>query len=413
MKNYLLLFSLSLLLACSGETNSDIASTKLVEGEYRVELQLNEHKSLAFELRLKSVGDQWQATIHNAAEDIVVDEVSYHHDSLMIRMPVFDSEFRLVVNDQNQLSGSFFNYSRGLDYEIATQMYLSDEPRFASTKADFEITGNWEAVFSDGLEDEYPAIGIFKQEADYVSGTFLTETGDYRYLEGAVSGDKLQLACFDGAHAFLFEADMTEGDTLRGTFWSGNHWEEPFWMVKNPNASIRNAEELTYLKEGYDKLSFSFPDLGGTLVSLEDERFKDKVVLIQIMGSWCPNCLDETKLYKQWYERYHDQGLEIVALAFERSRGDIGLAERNLQRLVDKLELTYPFLIAAADNDKDAAAKKLPMLNTILSYPTSIYIDRKGEIRRIHTGFNGPGTGDYYLRFREDYEGFIEKLLAE
>ncbi|MEL6590000.1 MAG: TlpA disulfide reductase family protein, partial [Bacteroidota bacterium] len=189
--------------------------------------------------------------------------------------------------------------------------------------------------------------------------------------------------------------------------------EEPFWMVRNAEAALRSPEELTYLKDGYNKLSFSFPDLEGTPVSLDDTRFDDKVVVIQIMGSWCPNCLDETKLYKEWYDRYHDQGLEIVALAFERSRGDLSLAQRNVKRLVDKLGLEYPFLIAATENNKAGASAKLPMLNAIISYPTSIFLDRQGNIRRIHTGFNGPGTGEVYLRYREEYEAFLEKLLAE
>ncbi len=412
MKKIIYFITFSLMLACAGEDKTAVTQANLAAGSYRVELQLGPEQTLPFELSLKQVAEQWQVIIHNAAENIEVDDVKLTQDSLFIRMPVFDSEFRLSIDSDKQLSGAFFNYSRGVDYQIPAKMFPSDQARFESADANFEIDGNWEAVFSDNLEDEYPAVGVFKQEADYVSGTFLTETGDYRFLEGAVNGDKLQLACFDGAHAFLFEGQL-DGDTLRGTFWSGNHWEEPFWMVKNAEASLRSPEELTYLKEGYEKLSFDFPDLTGNPVSLEDERFQDKVVLIQIMGSWCPNCLDETQLYKQWYDRYHAEGLEIVALAFERSRGDLGLAQRNVQRLVDKLELEYPFLIAAAVNDKDIASEKLPMLNKIISYPTSIYIDRKGDIRRIHTGFNGPGTGDIYLRYREDYEGFIEKLLAE
>ncbi|MEL6651568.1 MAG: TlpA disulfide reductase family protein, partial [Bacteroidota bacterium] len=346
------------------------------------------------------------------SEVIEIEDVRFANDSLWIRMPVFDSEFQLALQGDGQLLGSFFNYSRGIDYQIPAQAIKAEVPRFSATAADFAIEGKWEAVFSDGTEDEYPAVGVFTSEADYIAGTFLTETGDYRFLEGSVSGDSLKLSCFDGAHAFLFEAKLT-GDTLRGTFWSGNHWEEPFWMVRNAEAALRSPEELTYLKDGYNKLSFSFPDLEGTPVSLDDTRFDDKVVVIQIMGSWCPNCLDETKLYKEWYDRYHDQGLEIVALAFERSRGDLSLAQRNVKRLVDKLGLEYPFLIAATENNKAGASAKLPMLNAIISYPTSIFLDRQGNIRRIHTGFNGPGTGEVYLRYREEYEAFLEKLLAE
>ena len=248
-------------------------------------------------------------------------------------------------------------------------------------------------------------------EGQQVQGTFLTETGDYRFLEGVVDGSTLKLSCFDGEHAFLFIADLSGGDSLSGTFWSGNHWEEPWWAVTDPEAELRDPTELTYLRKGFENFSFSFPDLNGDPVSLNDERYQGKVVIVQIMGSWCPNCLDETKLYKKWYDRYQEQGLEIIGLAFERSQGDMALARQNVQRLKDKLGLEYKILIAAADHDKDAADKALPMLNHVLSYPTSIFIDREGQVRKIHTGFNGPGTGVYYSRFVEEYEAFLEKLL--
>ncbi|MFT7308984.1 MAG: hypothetical protein ACI964_001568 [Spirosomataceae bacterium] len=67
----------------------------------------------------------------------------------------------------------------------------------------------------------------------------------------------------------------------------------------------------------------------------------------------------------------------------------------------------------AGINDKTEAAKSLPMLDHILSFPTLITIDKKGKVREIHTGFSGPGTGAYYDKFVTDYNRLIEKLLNE
>ncbi|MEL6589610.1 MAG: TlpA family protein disulfide reductase, partial [Bacteroidota bacterium] len=224
MKSFLPFFLSCLLLACASEKQNE---PQLQSGRYRMELQLTDAKTLPFEFDLQEAAGQWQVDILNASEVIEVEDVRFANDSLWIRMPVFDSEFQLVLQGDGQLLGSFFNYSRGLDYQIPARAKKAEVPRFSTTAADFAIEGKWEAVFSDGTEDEYPAVGVFTSEADYIAGTFLTETGDYRFLEGSVSGDSLKLSCFDGAHAFLFEAKLT-GDTLRGTFWSGNHWEEPF-----------------------------------------------------------------------------------------------------------------------------------------------------------------------------------------
>jgi len=72
----------------------------------------------------------------------------------------------------------------------------------------------------------------------------------------------------------------------------------------------------------------------------------------------------------------------------------------------------YPVLFAGT-NDRTSAAKSLPMLNHILGYPTTIFIDKKGNVRKIHTGFSGPATGNDYTRFKESFIRFIDKLIAE
>jgi hypothetical protein len=51
--------------------------------------------------------------------------------------------------------------------------------------------------------------------------------------------------------------------------------------------------ELTHLREGHTTFDFSFPDVYGRLVSLHDQRYKNKVVIVTIGGTWCPNCMDE------------------------------------------------------------------------------------------------------------------------
>jgi thiol-disulfide isomerase/thioredoxin len=406
--NFLLLLLVGLVLACQ-----PTSAPELPTGIWHGELQLQAPAVVlpfGFEIIQTQAGLNW--VIYNGEEKLVLDEVQRRGDSLIVRMPVFDSEFRLVIKPDQRLSGNWYNFSRGQDYSIPFQASHGAKNRFpVSTAPAQNLEKRWRAVFSEGEEDEYPAIGLFDMEKQRVQGTFLTETGDYRYLEGVMDGSTLKLSCFDGDHAFLFIADLGAGDSLVGTFWSGNHWEESWWAVADPGAELRDPAELTYLREGYENFSFSFPDLNGNPVSLKDDRYQDKVVIVQIMGSWCPNCLDETKLYKKWYDRYQDQGLEIIGLAFERSQGDMALARKNVQRLKDKLGLEYEILIAAAEDDKDAAGQALPMLNHVLSYPTSIFMDREGQVRKIHTGFNGPGTGVYYSRFVEEYEAFLEKLL--
>lgn len=149
------------------------------------------------------------------------------------------------------------------------------------------------------------------------------------------------------------------------------------------------------------------------MVSLKDDRFKNKVVVVQIMGTWCPNCLDETKYYTKFYEANKDKAIAFVALAFEYAKTEEKAFE-SIARLQDKLEIKYPILLAQyGTSDKLKAQEKLPMLNHVLSYPTSIFIDKTGKVRKIHTGFNGPATGGKYEEFKREFERFVGGLLDE
>ena len=131
------------------------------------------------------------------------------------------------------------------------------------------------------------------------------------------------------------------------------------------------------------------------------------------MGTWCPNCLDESKYYTQFYKANQDKDFEIVALAFEYAKTK-EKALQGIKRLQKRLSIDYPILLAQfGSSDKGEANEKLPMLNHVMSYPTSIFIDKQGKVRKIHTGFNGPATGQKYIDFRKDFEDFVALLLSE
>ncbi len=210
----------------------------------------------------------------------------------------------------------------------------------------------------------------------------------------------------------MFTAKATDS-SLSGTFYSGNHFKEPFIAYRNEEFELADEESLTFLNEGYEELQFSFPNTDDTLISLEDSRFKEKVVVVQIMGTWCPNCLDETKFLSDYVKTKKQDNFEVVALAFEYAKTK-DLAFEGIERLKSRVGVPYPILLAQyASSSKSKANEKLPMLNHIISYPTTIFIDKKGKVRKIHTGFNGPATGQKYIDFKKDFDQYIELLLSE
>jgi thiol-disulfide isomerase/thioredoxin len=353
----------------------------------------------------------WTMLVHNGEETIVVDDVTISADTFHVRMPLFDSEFTGVPASDSTISGYWYNHLKGPDYRIPFTAHAGQTRRFAQpAEGRYDITGNWECHFAEGTADAYPAIGIFKSVNGRVTGTFGTETGDYRYLDGVMHGDSLLLSAFDGSHAFLFNAEI-RGDSLIGRFRSGVHSQEPWVAVRNQAFELRDPDSLTFLKEGHDMVDVRLPNLQGDSISPMDPSFTGHVRMVQVMGSWCPNCVDETVLLTEMYDQYHDQGLDVFAIAFERYP-EKGKAISSLKRFKDKLNVKYDVLYGG-ESRKEIASEKLPFLDHIMSYPTCIFIDRAGKVRRIRTGFYGPGTGEHYENYKRKLRIFLEKMLAE
>ena len=390
--------------------NMNTGVKTLEPGKYRGTFEVMDNEILPFSFEVVNAN---LLRITNAEEVIEVDEINYRNDTVYIKFPYFETFFE-VTFEGNDLVGTYVEESR--DRYVKLKAEYNNENRFIVEESEnpANVTGVWQTIFSEGIAgDEYVAKGEFKQLGNRVTGTFSTPTGDYRFLEGSVNGDQLLLSTFDTAHAFLFKATITDSTLVDGMFYSGNHFKEPFSAKRNPDYTLPDANQLTFLKQGYDKLAFSFPDLNGNMVSLDDKQFENKVVLVQIMGSYCPNCLDESKFYTKYYEANKDQDIEIVALAFENAKTE-ERAINSITRMKDRLGISYPILLAQyGTNNKQKAQEKLPMLNHVLSYPTTIYIDKKGDVRKIHTGFSGPATGQKYHDFVAEFEEFVGELVDE
>lgn len=401
-----LLSLLILLVSCKEEKQQGPKNLKV--GTYQALLKVNDSLDMPFIFEVLSSN---KLQIFNAEEQIEVDEISYRNDSVFIKPPVFDSYIAAKLTETG-LEGNYIkdDLNRSVPF---TAIYGKTKRFETSNKAETNVSGIWETTFSPNSdEDRYIAKGIFKQDNQKVTGTFRTTTGDYRFLEGVLDGNQLKLSAFDGSHAFMFTATVTDS-TMQGMFYSGNHFKEPFVAKRNESFELPDANNLTFLKEGFERLSFSFPDENGNMVSLEDERFKNKVVLVQIMGTWCPNCLDESKYLANYYKNNKNQDFEIIGLAFEYTKTE-EKAFANIERLKNRLNIDYPVLLAQYGTaSKVSAQEKLPMLNHVLSYPTTIFIDKTGTVRKIHTGFNGPATGDKYMEFTKEFDQFVTGLLEE
>ncbi len=389
------------------------------EGEWRATAELPGGE-LPFGLKVVHAQDGEPPTVHliNGAEKVQVGEVQLAPDgSLSLVFPAFNNRIDAQLSSPSEMSGQLQLVKRGGELQhMPFKAYHGYSPatRFGPAPGSSEVRsvqGRWSVEFTEEDGTRTAAVAEFRQQAQEVTGTFMTPTGDYRYLAGNVLGDTVSLSTFDGAHAFLFRAHLDQQGGLTGDFWSGTKWHEDWVARADPSAQLPDANQLTFLKDGYERFQFQFPNQLGQPVSLEEPRFAGKVVLVTLMGTWCPNCHDEAAFLSEFYRAHQGRGLEIVALMFEHFE-DFDTAAGQVQRFREKFDIGFETLVAGY-SDKTSAGETLPMLNRVLAFPTLIMMDRQGEVRRIHTGFTGPGTGEHYERWVAEFTSFVDGLLKD
>ena len=387
-------------------------SIKAQQGWWGAKLHRSDGNNIAFTFEWKNEKGKTVWYIRNATERIRVSNINIEGDSLFVGMPVFESQFRLKKTDKN-LNGVWIKNGSVKMQVIPFSASFGGKRFTPNTFADKNITGRWAATFANSKTGEL-SVAEFKQTGNKLTGTFLNATGDYRYLEGIATKDSLFLSGFDGGHAFLFNAKIENDHTItNGFFYSGGTYKENWNAVKDSEAKVPKESVEMYVKPGEESLHFTFNDLSGKPVSIHDKRFKNKVIVIQLMGSWCPNCMDETAFLSEYYNKNQPRGFEVIALAYEYST-NVDRSIKSLQKFKTRYNVQYTILNTGVTvGDSLRTEKTLPELTPIRFFPSSVIVDKKGKIRKLDTGFNGPGTGDHYLVYKKEFEALIDKLLQE
>lgn len=348
------------------------------------------------------------AYLINGSERFELKGITQKQDSLFIPVDIYDAVLAAKIVSQNELSGVFKKFNtakpdKGIEFtaEYGKKYRFFENPGAASVS----LHGNWDVVIG---ESKNKIVGVFSQFGNKLTGTFLTTTGDYRYYEGSVQGNDFYLSAFSGSSPSLIKGKVT-GDDLVGEI-INVRGAQAVKGTRNDKAALPDAYTLTTIKEG-TAFDFTFPDaFTGKPVSLKDSKYKGKAVIVTILGSWCPNCLDEAAFLSPWYKANKKRGVEIIGLSFER-KDDPAFAKTRLEVLKKRFGIDYDILFAGLA-DKEVASKALPALSAVLSFPTTILIDKDGNVSKIHTGYTGPATGKYYEEFVKEFNRDIDEVLG-
>jgi len=395
-------------------------------GVWRGTIRNNSGEEVAFTLEVKREGGAIVGALVNGDDRTVSTSGSFEGDTLKLRYDFYDAELTAVIVG-DELGGGFTRQWRkqtlprklrakrvvGSDEAARAASTQSNSSNSSSSKGD--ISGEW--VMRVGEE---PKVSFwraaFKQQGSGAKGTIIPVSGDWGEMTGSFENNQLTLNRFDGINCRVFKATLTPKGALEG-FVDFGLFEPKRKVVaerltddnRSSVASLPDPNSYTKMKDAAEPFRFSFPDPDGKTVSSTDERFKNKVVIVTVTGSWCPNCYDEAPVLQEFYERYRERGLEVVALSFEYT-GDPARDAKQVKAFAKRLGVTYPILYAGGIEDDK---KKLSQLINFGAYPTAIYIGRDGLVKHIHAGFEGKATGERFTRLKADMGALIEDLLEQ
>jgi thiol-disulfide isomerase/thioredoxin len=373
-------------------------------------------EEVAFTVEVKREGEQISGALVNGEERTPSTSASIDGKTLKLRFDFYDGELTAEI-DEDEMRGTF---DRQWQKQTLKRELRATRQRegtvYQKALGNQDVSGEWVLRVGDAPKQRFWR-ATFKQRQGEVRGTIIPVSGDWGEITGTLENDQLTLNRFDGINSRVLKARLTPQGKLEGYVDLGLF--DPKRTVvaerldegnKEVIAGLPDPNKQARMSNPAEPLRFSFPDLEGKLVSASDDRFKNKVVVVSITGSWCPNCHEEAPVMQEFYERYRAEGLEVVALAFEYT----GDASRDLEQLkiFDKRHsISYPILLAGSTEEGEIN-RKLPQLVNFGAYPTAIFIGRDGLVKRIHTGFEGRATGDRFTKLKAEYEELIKELLG-
>ncbi|HYL36902.1 MAG TPA: TlpA disulfide reductase family protein [Bryobacteraceae bacterium] len=361
---------------------------------------------IPFRFELAGPGANIKGSFFNGDERLPSTAGKFENGSLTLAWDYFAS--RLEASLKNGALEGTYTQARRAEQAV----YAFRARRFEAQRAGQDapsIGGLW-TIPNNSPKGERAWRFIVHQSGGDVSAAILRVDGDTGALTGTYRDGKFVISHFSGVRPLLLELSLT-GD---GTLDILENGKTKLTAVRAEQARAKGVPDPTdptrhtSVKDLSEPFRFSFPDLNGHIVSNTDARFRGKVVLVNITGSWCPNCHDEAPFLAALYKKYRDQGLEIVALSFEE--GDQLKDPARLRAFIQRYGIEYTVLLCGEPGD---AAAKLTQAVNWNSWPTTFFLGRDGRVRSVHAGFPSSASGELYRQAKDEFTAQVEGLLRE
>ncbi|HEY4363696.1 MAG TPA: TlpA disulfide reductase family protein [Bryobacteraceae bacterium] len=381
-------------------------STPSIAGRWDATIQINGVET-PFPLEITGSGANVGASLFNGEERYPSTSGKFENGKLTLVWDYYAATLDATLND-GVLDGQYAATRRMKGPFAIHARRASATPTGGSAKVP-DISGLWTIPNKSG-KGELAWRFIVKQSGAKASATILRVDGDTGTISGTFQDGKFVLSHFDGARAHLLRITPAADGSL-DILQDANTKLTAYRPATAKSMGLpepTDPNRHTSVKDPKEAFRFSFPDLNGKVVSNTDARFKGKVVVVEITGSWCPNCHDEAPFLAEMYRKYGPQGLEVVSLSFEEA--DQLKDPTRLKAFAKRYGMTFPVLVCG---DPDDANSKLTQLVNWNTWPATLFIDRKGVVRSVHSGFPSPGSADLYTAAKDEFNVEIGRLLAE
>lgn len=394
-------FSVAMLIAIA-----PVAVAQSLAGRWDATVQVS-GLDIPFRFELSGEGANVKGSFFNGDERITSTSGRVENGSLMLRWDDHASSLEAKFHD-GVLEGKYRRDGRDekSQYPFTAKRYSAPPAAKGEVPS---IAGIW-VIPTDSPKGEKAWRFIVHQKGPEVSAAVLRIDGDTGALTGTYKDGKFVLSHFDSARPMVMEVALQKDGTLQLL----ENGKTQRTAVRSEVAHAQGLAEPTdplkhtSVKDPTEPFQFHLPDLNGKMVSNTDAKFRGKVVLVNIMGSWCPNCHDEAPFLVELYKKYHDQGLEIVALSFEEADQLKDLS--RLRAYIKRYGMDYTVLVGGEPSE---ANSKLTQAVNWNSWPTTFFIGRDGLVRGVHAGFPSSASGELYRQTKEEFTAQVQRLLRE
>jgi thiol-disulfide isomerase/thioredoxin len=360
---------------------------------------------IPFRFELSGTAPNLRGAFFNGDDRIPSTGGRFENASLLLNFDQYGSKLEATWKD-GALDGQYTRSKRSYAVHATPAKSPSVAVDTAKTPS---IDGQWE-ILAKSSKGEAAWRFVVRQSGAQVSAAILRVDGDTGALQGSYRNGKFVLSHFDGARPLLLEVTPNTDGTLEIV----QNGQQKLTAVRTSEARAKNLPAPedpathTTVKDAAEPFHFSFPDLSGKTVADTDARFRDKVVIVAIGGSWCPNCHDEAPFLEALYQKYHARGLEVVGLFFEEA--DQLKDPTRVQAFIRQYGIEYPMLLAG---ETGQLHEKLPQAVNLDCWPTTFILGRDGRVRAVHAGYAAPASGVYHENLAKDVTELLERLLGE